>query len=1016
MRYISRVVFALIIVGMAVAGPQSANYQLPVYGLQAGGNSADSTYTLAYSAVPAEIAGPASASGYSTVAGLSAMYGDSAAPTMSTVAVLSAMTVYNVADVFQIAFTVSKTLTANPTVLVSGRTATFVSLSNNNYTYQLPVIYGDSGNPVIDVSGLDLDGNTMHVTQTVTAVVVDTALKAPTNFVGYYDTPNHTYKLSWDKMPNQTGYVVEVKLGTYPWTIFNTLPTDATNFNDTNFLEGVNTQYRIKAIYEQSPANIDDSLYTTLAQSVFVPLSAPVVTVGTFDKDQHQVNISWTPGSPSTYQYVIKRSVNGGLYADYVTVPSVNTTYADTNVNFGMTYQYQIIAQNQFGGQSNPQVYQPVNAGRIPIPAGADYHYDVVGGIAGQDAADTGKINLVRDMNGTVTGYMNIDAAALGINLMTASLNMIEITRNASTGILQFVVPTATAVASAVNNDVTHSKKVPVTFTGLPTDKTPIIYVNDKAITDANLNIKPEYADYVGNIVWNSSVGILSFNVTHFSTYTIGLVAAVSFTQTLISQPAGSQAIIGIVVKDNLNDTVANAPVVVRIESGAGTFLGGGTQLTVATDASGNAYVTAVLPNTTGNISIVSATIDGVTANPVCQVIVGNGTIPSLDSDHDGMPDVWEIAHGLNPNDPADAALDPDNDGLTNLQEYRHGTDPHVADTDHDGVLDGYDAYPLDPTRFQFNSTLVKSSVVAENFSGSAVNAPINSYAADIVVSYQGGATNGLANGIPSITDLSVQKISGLTDPRIEDGGLGEQYLGNMYAGLIPGEQYRLCYKFVNRGNSTDTYQIQSNLQQAGNRWSVNAPAAVVVSPWQVAAANIVVAPATALAMESVTLNVGVALALDTAVQYSAFSGAFTGGTYNNEGVYGGVQSVASQAYILQAEGYNVDIVTRSMNIINPNGVTVDAANVVPGSLIKYTIVLRNHGNATASDVIIADKVPQNCHLYYSQEPTVNGAVSATWEGATSNAAIYTDVNAIRFRLTISPQTMTTLSYAVSVD
>ncbi len=46
------------------------------------------------------------------------------------------------------------------------------------------------------------------------------------------------------------------------------------------------------------------------------------------------------------------------------------------------------------------------------------------------------------------------------------------------------------------------------------------------------------------------------------------------------------------------------------------------------------------------------------------------------DTDKDGMPDAWEISHGLNPNDPADANADPDKDGYTNLEEYLNGTDP----------------------------------------------------------------------------------------------------------------------------------------------------------------------------------------------------------------------------------------------------------------------------------------------------------------------------------------------------
>jgi hypothetical protein len=50
-----------------------------------------------------------------------------------------------------------------------------------------------------------------------------------------------------------------------------------------------------------------------------------------------------------------------------------------------------------------------------------------------------------------------------------------------------------------------------------------------------------------------------------------------------------------------------------------------------------------------------------------------------LDSDGDGLPDVWEGQYGLNPNDPSDAATDSDQDGFTNLQEFLAGTDPKNA-------------------------------------------------------------------------------------------------------------------------------------------------------------------------------------------------------------------------------------------------------------------------------------------------------------------------------------------------
>ncbi|MEM7395929.1 MAG: hypothetical protein AAF492_26650, partial [Verrucomicrobiota bacterium] len=51
----------------------------------------------------------------------------------------------------------------------------------------------------------------------------------------------------------------------------------------------------------------------------------------------------------------------------------------------------------------------------------------------------------------------------------------------------------------------------------------------------------------------------------------------------------------------------------------------------------------------------------------------------TADTDRDGLLNVWEQQHGLNPNHAIDAGQDPDGDGETNLEEFLADTDPGDA-------------------------------------------------------------------------------------------------------------------------------------------------------------------------------------------------------------------------------------------------------------------------------------------------------------------------------------------------
>lgn len=133
----------------------------------------------------------------------------------------------------------------------------------------------------------------------------------------------------------------------------------------------------------------------------------------------------------------------------------------------------------------------------------------------------------------------------------------------------------------------------------------------------------------------------------------------------------------------------------------------------------GQVVTLTAIPNTGQAFLRWGGPVSNIYDNPTTVTMTNDTTITAYfraaepDQDHDNLPDWWEVQYGLNPRDPTGvngSDGDPDNDGLSNYQEYwisyivlsnqsvRFFANPIHADSDGDGMDDGYEFYHIGVT------------------------------------------------------------------------------------------------------------------------------------------------------------------------------------------------------------------------------------------------------------------------------------------------------------------------------
>jgi Bacterial TSP3 repeat len=145
----------------------------------------------------------------------------------------------------------------------------------------------------------------------------------------------------------------------------------------------------------------------------------------------------------------------------------------------------------------------------------------------------------------------------------------------------------------------------------------------------------------------------------------------------------------------------------------------------------------------------------------------------AFDTDGDGLPDVWERAYGLNPDNAADAAQDSDGDGLDNLTELHIRTAPNGTDSDGNGVADGAEDSDADGLRNDVELRADSNPWQADSNGDGITDAQddADGDGAPNLAEQQAGTDPGSSNEVPPVVEPNPTPVVIPDEPDVEDDG-----------------------------------------------------------------------------------------------------------------------------------------------------------------------------------------------------------------------------------------------------
>jgi titin len=231
--------------------------------------------------------------------------------------------------------------------------------------------------------------------------------------------------LNWaDNSSNETGFSIEsAPVGTGGFVQIATVGADVTTYSNTGLSAGTSLQYRVMA-YNGS----GNSGYTNIATATTFPaLPSTPSNLTASAISSSQINLSWTDNASNESGFNIERAPSGGSFIQIASVGANVTTYSNTGLTAGTTYQYRVRAYNT-GGNSTysntasattftatpnaPSNLTATSASRTQINLSWTDNASNESGFNIERAPSGGSFSQIASVGANVTGYSNTGLTA----------------------------------------------------------------------------------------------------------------------------------------------------------------------------------------------------------------------------------------------------------------------------------------------------------------------------------------------------------------------------------------------------------------------------------------------------------------------------------------------------------------------------------------------------------------------------------------------------------------------------